>query len=42
LNLAQARANRYQDTAALFQSLGGSWWNRPDILGSAAPDPAKH
>ncbi len=31
LNLAQARANRYADTAALFQALGGGWWNRPDI-----------
>jgi NodT family efflux transporter outer membrane factor (OMF) lipoprotein len=31
INLAQARANRYADTAALFQSLGGGWWNRPDI-----------
>jgi NodT family efflux transporter outer membrane factor (OMF) lipoprotein len=28
LNLAQARANRYSDTAALFQALGGGWWNR--------------
>jgi NodT family efflux transporter outer membrane factor (OMF) lipoprotein len=25
----QARANRYADTAALFQALGGGWWNRP-------------
>jgi NodT family efflux transporter outer membrane factor (OMF) lipoprotein len=24
----QARANRYADTAALFQALGGGWWNR--------------
>jgi NodT family efflux transporter outer membrane factor (OMF) lipoprotein len=31
INLVQARANRYADTAALFQSLGGGWWNRPDI-----------
>jgi len=31
LNLVQARANRYQDTAALFQALGGGWWNRRDI-----------
>jgi NodT family efflux transporter outer membrane factor (OMF) lipoprotein len=23
----QAQANRYADTAALFQSLGGGWWN---------------
>lgn len=28
--LAQARASRYADTAALFQSLGGGWWNRDD------------
>jgi len=27
LNLAQARANRYADTAALFAALGGGWWN---------------
>lgn len=25
--LVQARANRYADTAALFQALGGGWWN---------------
>lgn len=31
INLAQAQANRYSDTAALFQALGGGWWNRPDI-----------
>ncbi|MBV9147277.1 MAG: efflux transporter outer membrane subunit, partial [Acidobacteria bacterium] len=31
INLAQARANRYADTAALFQALGGGWWNRADI-----------
>ena len=28
LNLTQAQANRYTDTAALFQALGGGWWNR--------------
>lgn len=28
LALVQASANRYADTAALFQSLGGGWWNR--------------
>jgi NodT family efflux transporter outer membrane factor (OMF) lipoprotein len=27
--LAQAEANRYADTAALFQALGGGWWNLP-------------
>jgi len=31
LNLAQAQANRYADTAALFQALGGGWWNRTDV-----------
>jgi NodT family efflux transporter outer membrane factor (OMF) lipoprotein len=25
----QAQANRFADTAALFQALGGGWWNRP-------------
>jgi NodT family efflux transporter outer membrane factor (OMF) lipoprotein len=33
LNLVQAQANRYADTAALFQALGGGWWNRADIPG---------
>jgi outer membrane protein TolC len=32
LNLAQARANRYSDTAALLQALGGGWWNRDTPL----------
>jgi NodT family efflux transporter outer membrane factor (OMF) lipoprotein len=31
INLAQAQANRYADTAALFQSLGGGWWHRADL-----------
>jgi len=30
LGLVQARANRYADTAALFQALGGGWWNRTE------------
>ena len=28
VNRVQAQANRYADTAALFQALGGGWWNR--------------
>ena len=28
LNLVQAQATRFGDTAALYQSLGGGWWNR--------------
>ncbi|HME38515.1 MAG TPA: efflux transporter outer membrane subunit [Steroidobacteraceae bacterium] len=29
--LVKARALRYADTAALFQALGGGWWNRADV-----------
>ncbi len=28
IDLITARAQRYADTAALFQALGGGWWNR--------------
>ena len=31
INLVQAQTNRFTDTAALFQALGGGWWNRPDV-----------
>jgi NodT family efflux transporter outer membrane factor (OMF) lipoprotein len=34
--LAQAQAGRFSDTAALFQALGGGWWNAPDAVASAA------
>jgi NodT family efflux transporter outer membrane factor (OMF) lipoprotein len=30
INLVQAQSNRYADTAALFQALGGGWWHRAD------------
>ena len=30
--LVQAQAARYADTAALFQALGGGWWNREDVV----------
>ena len=30
--LVKARASRFADTAALFQALGGGWWNRNDAL----------
>ena len=26
----ETRAERYQDTVALFVSLGGGWWNQPN------------
>jgi NodT family efflux transporter outer membrane factor (OMF) lipoprotein len=29
LNRVQAQATRYGDSLALFQALGGGWWNRP-------------
>jgi NodT family efflux transporter outer membrane factor (OMF) lipoprotein len=29
--LVKAKAQRYADTAALFQALGGGWWNRSDV-----------
>src|SRR5581483_2604148 len=28
----QARANRLSDTVALYQALGGGWWNRPESI----------
>jgi outer membrane protein TolC len=30
INLVAAQAARMTDTAALFVSLGGGWWNRPE------------
>ena len=36
INVVAARAQRYADTAALFQALGGGWWNR-DGEGNATP-----
>lgn len=35
INLVQAQAARYADTAALFQALGGGWWNRADGVPAA-------
>jgi NodT family efflux transporter outer membrane factor (OMF) lipoprotein len=34
LTLVQAQAARFSDTAALFEALGGGWWNRTDIASS--------
>lgn len=37
--LVQAQADRYLDTAALFQALGGGWWHRPELTqGEAGQD----
>lgn len=31
LNRVQAQATRFGDTVALFQALGGGWWNREEV-----------
>ena len=38
LSRVQAQAVRYSDTAALFQALGGGWWNRSDPDPQGRPD----
>lgn len=38
LTRVQAQAVRYSDTAALFQALGGGWWNRSDPDPQGRPD----
>ncbi|MCW5735043.1 MAG: efflux transporter outer membrane subunit [Enhydrobacter sp.] len=49
IGLIQAEARRLSDTAALYQALGGGWWNRPGpetpstfspYVPAAAPAPA--
>jgi hypothetical protein len=51
IQVVQARAARLSDTAALFQALGGGWWNRASPLpeellnvgtGQAAPVVDRH
>jgi NodT family efflux transporter outer membrane factor (OMF) lipoprotein len=36
VNRVTAQATRYADTAALFQALGGGWWNRSDVKSADA------
>jgi outer membrane protein TolC len=40
LAVSQAQANRYSDTAGLFQALGGGWWNRREEPHYEQPGPA--
>ncbi|QDH16857.1 efflux transporter outer membrane subunit [Swingsia samuiensis] len=40
LSLVQAQSARFSDSVALFQSLGGGWWNRND-LGMSPKDQEK-
>ena len=39
LALVQARAARLADMVALFQALGGGWWNRPPVVASGSDTP---
>ncbi|OIQ82089.1 outer membrane efflux protein [mine drainage metagenome] len=39
VNLVQAQAGRYADTAALFQALGGGWWSHDDPVSKDAAEP---
>lgn len=41
VNLVQAEAARYTDTAALFQALGGGWWNREALADSSTATEGK-
>lgn len=40
VSLVQAQAARYADTAALFQALGGGWWNRQTMADAARTENA--
>jgi NodT family efflux transporter outer membrane factor (OMF) lipoprotein len=40
VNLVQAVAARFTDTAALFQALGGGWWNREALAGADTAEDA--
>ncbi len=39
INLVQAQAGRFADTAGLFQALGGGWWHRTDVAAGAGDPP---
>jgi outer membrane protein TolC len=45
LVLVQAQTNRLGDTAALYQALGGGWWNRSEVMAKQdieSPTAASH
>lgn len=41
INRLRAQAARYSDTAALFQALGGGWWNRTDVDPKSMGEPTR-
>ena len=40
-NLVTAQSARYADTAALFQALGGGWWNRDEQAAASTGSQSK-
>ena len=38
IGLVEAQANRLSDTAALFQALGGGWWNSAHVPSAETAD----
>jgi NodT family efflux transporter outer membrane factor (OMF) lipoprotein len=40
ISRVQAQASRYADTVALFQALGGGWWNRSDVASGQPSGPS--
>ena len=36
ISLVQAEADRFTDTVALYQALGGGWWHQPDLMRTAS------
>ena len=39
ISLAQSQGARFADTVALFQALGGGWWNRKEIVTATRSNP---
>lgn len=41
INLIKAQTARFADTAALFQAVGGGWWNRPSSVCDTRVNPTQ-
>jgi len=42
LTRVRAQSARYSDTTALFQALGGGWWNRTDVAPASQGSPDRY
>ncbi|WP_248798453.1 efflux transporter outer membrane subunit [Pseudomonas sp. MWU13-2105] len=42
LTRVRAQSARYSDTTALFQALGGGWWNRTDVAPASVGSPDRY